>query len=47
MNNYNIHSVSAINNIISTNYIMPSDNIIFNFGKHFGKHFGKTFWKNI
>ena len=39
MNNYNIISVSGIKNIISTNYIMPSNNTIFYSGKHSGKTF--------
>ena len=45
MNNYNIYSVSGINKIISTNYIMPSDNIILNSGKHSGKTFKHVYDK--
>ena len=45
MNNYNIHSVSRINNLIYTNYIIPSDNIIFKSGKHSGKTFKHVYDK--
>ena len=45
VNNNNINCVSGINKIISSNYIMYSNNTVFNSGKYSGKTFKEVYNK--